>query len=126
MNAIDHTIARNRAHMRALIAISDAITASPSQIAVVPQSALPPPAGATLSPRELREIHDSFLAPGPFDALETYGDPPKPAPTLAETIAAGRHAREWHQARVGELNGAYHRARVRAIAAIVTRLEAFL
>ncbi len=127
---LDHTIALNRAKARTLVAISDAISPSPSAAHLAPVAPQPPsPATGALStdvppPADLRAIYESFFAPK-FPTLdEHYMAPPAPCPTLAQTIAAGRAAADWHRDRFKELNGAYHRKRAAAIDAQVARLEA--
>ena len=46
--------------------------------------------------RTLSALHESLFAPQ-FHALETYGDAPPPAPSLADVIAAARAASDWHR-----------------------------
>lgn len=46
--------------------------------------------------RTLGALHDSLFAPQ-FRALETYGEAPPPAPSLADVIVAAQRALEWHQ-----------------------------
>jgi hypothetical protein len=56
----------------------------------------------TLSPcvrahlRTLNALHESLFAPQ-FRALETYGEAPPPAPSLADVVAAAQAALDWHQ-----------------------------